>query len=175
MTRARSEPLDPRAFRRVAGLFATGVSVMTSRVGDHLHGMTVNTFCTVSLHPLLMLVCVDREAHMHGVVEQAGVFALTFLSREQEELSRRFANKDREFGAVEFQDVPHRTGTTGCPILAGGLAFLEGRVKGIYPGGDHSIVVAAVTAMGIERQRRPLLFFGGRYQSLAQKEPARAK
>ncbi len=160
-------PLTPPGFRRVAGYFATGVSVMTSHVNDHLHGMTVNTFCTVSLHPLQMLVCVDRKAHMHEVVEKSRVFALTFLSADQEHLSRRFADKNREFGASEFRDVAHRRGATGCPILEGGLAFLEGQVEALYPGGDHTIVLAQIVAMGIEREGDPLIFYGAHYRRLA--------
>ncbi len=167
MSEAVADGLTPQAFRRVAGLFATGVAVMTSRQGDHVHGMTANTFCTVSLHPLLMLLCVEKKAHMHEVLEQSGVFALTFLSEAQETLSRRFADPQRTFGPVEFEGIPHRLAANGCPLLDGGLGYLEGRVQARYPGGDHSIVVAAVTGMGIEQSGNPLVFFGAHYRRLA--------
>jgi flavin reductase (DIM6/NTAB) family NADH-FMN oxidoreductase RutF len=166
MNDAVADELTSQAFRRVAGLFATGVSVMTSRLGDHLHGMTANTFCTVSLHPLMMLLCVEKKAHMHDLLEQSGVFALTFLGEEQEGLSRRFADRQRTFGAVEFEGIPHRLAANGCPLLEGGLGHLEGRVEAMYPGGDHSIVVAAVTAMGIDRPGNPLIFFSAHYRRL---------
>src|SRR3954469_5311693 len=86
-----SEQIDPREFRRVIGLFATGVTVITTRIGDDLHGMTANAFTSLSLDPLLVLVCVDRRARMHPIIQQAGRFAVNILHEGQEAVSRNFA------------------------------------------------------------------------------------
>jgi flavin reductase (DIM6/NTAB) family NADH-FMN oxidoreductase RutF len=148
-------------------LFATGVTVITTRVGEHLHGMTANTLCSLSLNPLLVLICIDRAAHMHQLLEKSKSFALTILGDDQEAISRHFADTNREYGPVEFEGIKHRPGLTGAPIVLGGLGYLEGRVRAMYPGGDHTIVVAEVLAMKVERQGNPLIFYGAHYRRVA--------
>src|SRR5687768_3706866 len=86
-------------------MFATGVTVVTTNVDGILHGMTANAFASVSLDPLLVLVCVDREAGMHGLLPAAQAFAVTILAAEQEELSAWFASSERPQGEGQFEGV----------------------------------------------------------------------
>ena len=153
-------------FRRVMGQFATGVTVVTTRLGDELHGMTANAVTSLSLDPLLVLVCVDRSADTHDILARSGVFALNILSHEQAELSTRSANKDTDT-AHRLDEVPHRFAATGSPILEGCLAYLDCRVVAQYPGGDHTIFVGQVDDAASVGDGPPLIFYRGRYSPLA--------
>lgn len=148
------------------GQFATGVTIVTSRLGEERHGMTANAVTSVSLEPPLVLVCVDKSADSHDIIANSGVFALSILSREQEGLSVNFAGKDRP-GAHRLDDVPYHTRATGAPIIAGSLAYLDCRVVGRYPGGDHTIYLGEVVDAARLSDRGPLIFYEGRYLGLA--------
>lgn len=148
------------------GCFATGVTVVTTQLDGELHGMTANAVTSVSLEPLLVLVCVDKTADTHDILAQAGVFALSILSREQEELSNHFAKKETE-GAHRLDEVPHHFAVTGSPILDGCLAYLDCRVVAQYPGGDHTIFVGEVVDAHEIGDEGPLLFCRGLYRQLA--------
>ena len=154
--------VDPTLFRQVMGRFATGVTVVTSALDGEPHGMTASAVCSVSLEPLLALVCIDKSSHTHPIVERSGVFALNVLARDQEHLSRLFADASPPQGH-ELLGVPYRQGLSGAPIIEGCLAYVECRVVAAYPGGDHTIFLGQVEDAGIEREAPPLLFFGGRY------------
>ena len=147
-----------REFRRVMSHFATGVTVVTSRgVEGEPVGLTVNAFTSVSLDPILVLVCVHRDASGHDLLLEHGIFGVTVMARGQDPLARRFS--EGESGA-RFQGVPYRIGTHGSPFLEGGLAWLECRVSHVYPGGDHSIILGEVLSCEA-REGEPLLFFRG--------------
>ncbi|MBI2912905.1 MAG: flavin reductase family protein [Chloroflexi bacterium] len=148
------------------GRFATGVTVVTTRLGDELHGMTANAVTSVSLEPLLVLVCVDKTADTHDILAQSGVFALSILTLEQEALSNHFAKKETE-GAHRLDGFPLQFGMTGCPILEGSVAYLDCRVVAQYPGGDHTIFVGEVVDAQEMEDGGPLVFYQGRYTQLA--------
>lgn len=155
-------------FRQVMGHFATGVTVVTTRLGGEYHGMTANAVCSVSLDPLLVLVCVDKEAHTHHYLAESGIFALNILAEDQEHLSRWFASEERLNAPEPLGGAPFCTAVTGAPLLDGCLAHLDCRVTARYEGGDHTIFVGRVEAAEINGERPPLLFFRGRYASLPQ-------
>ena len=157
--------LDKNDFRRTMGFFATGVTVVTTALGEELHGMTANAVCSVSLEPPLLLVCIDRRSHTHSILAQSRVFAVNILGEEQEELSRLFADSASP-RAHSLWDVRYRLGTTGAPILEDCLAYAECRVAATYPGGDHTIFLGYVKDLGIVREARPLLFYRGAYEGL---------
>jgi flavin reductase (DIM6/NTAB) family NADH-FMN oxidoreductase RutF len=156
-------PLDPDSFRSVLGRFAAGVTVVTTadETGRD-HGMTVSAFCSLSLTPPLVLVCVDHTASMHDVLVPGAPFVVNVLSAGQEALSRRFADGDPP---NRFEGLGYQRGTTGVAILDEILAWVECRVAAIHPGGDHTIVVGHVEAAGA-RQDRPLLYYRGGYAQL---------
>jgi flavin reductase (DIM6/NTAB) family NADH-FMN oxidoreductase RutF len=163
--------LTKEHFRRVMGQFATGVTVVTTRLGDEVHGLTANAVCSVSLEPLLVLVCVDHAADTHPLLEKSGVFAVNILSDEQEGLSRVFAGPTEE-KAGRLETMGYRTAATGAPIIEGCLAYLDCRVVAAYPGGDHTIFVGQVEEAEIGEDVPPLLFFRGRYARVWEAPPS---
>jgi flavin reductase len=158
-------------FRRAMGRFTTGVTVVTTVVDDRLHGMTANAFASVSLDPLLVLVCVDRESGLHDLLPRSKVFAVTVLGSQQEDLSVWFADRDRPSGTAQFEGVHWSPApVSGCPVLRGGLAFLDCRVTEIHAGGDHSIFLGEVLDVGELEATEPLLYYDGGYHRLAELE-----
>ncbi len=157
--------LTKEEFRQIMGYFATGVSVITTRRGEEMWGMTANALTSVSLDPLLLLVCVERQGVTHQFLEQAGVFAVNFLKEDQEALSRLMARHENE-EARKLVNIPYRLGKTGSPLLMDCLAFLDCRVVEKYPGGDHTIFIGAVEEGGVVHDGYPLLFYKGRYGKL---------
>jgi flavin reductase (DIM6/NTAB) family NADH-FMN oxidoreductase RutF len=154
--------VDAATFRRVVGRFATGVVVVTTRTDEGLHGLTVNAFCSVSLEPLLVLVCVDKLARGHERLAQAGAFAISILSVRQEFLADRFAGRAPLVNA-RFDEAPYQQAITGAPILDGCVAWLDCRLWATYDGGDHSIFVGEVVAAADDREAQPMLFLDSRY------------
>ena len=157
-----------RQFRDTVGMFTTGITVVTAVSARLGHGMTANAFASVSLDPLLVLVCVVRDALMHKVLEEAGRFAVSVLAAGQEDLARYFSDSGRPGGMAQFVPVGWHPGpVTGAPLLDGALAYLECDVEAAYDGGDHSIFLGR--ARRVERAEadgNPLLYFGGRYRRL---------
>jgi len=155
--------LDPDTFRAVLGRFASGVTVVTATddAGND-HGMTVSAFCSLSLEPPLVLVCIDRAASMHDLLQPDSAFAVNVLSAGQEALSRRFASGDPP---NRFDGLGYHRGLTGVPLLEDVLAWLEARVDARVPQGDHTIVVGRVETAAA-RQDRPLLYYRGGYAQL---------
>lgn len=157
--------IDSREYRNTMGLFATGVTVVTARMGRQRRGMTANSFTSVSLHPPLLLVCVDNGSSMHPLLEAADSFAVNILANDQREVSDVFARRGE--GEAVMNGVPFHDGPLGSPILEGVLAWAECRIEERYTGGDHTIVVGRVQAIAAERPSAgPLLFFSGDYRSI---------
>src|SRR3989442_8328639 len=120
-TRGRMSPrMDPKAFRRVLGLFATGVTVLAAQHDDEIHGMTANAVTSVSLDPLLVLVCVGKHARMNHFIQGAGGFSINVLAEDQEPLSRYFSGAWPHQAPPEFRFVPW----PGGPRLVGALAAM---------------------------------------------------
>jgi flavin reductase (DIM6/NTAB) family NADH-FMN oxidoreductase RutF len=154
--------LDPDTFRSVLGRFPSGVTVVTSRDdGGRDHGLTVSAFCSLSLEPPLVLVCIDQEASLHPVLKEASTFTVNILSSGQEAIARRFAAPETD----RFDGIGYVRGTTGAPILDDVLAYLECRKTTVTPGGDHIIVVGEVEHAEV-RSSGPLLYYRGGYAQL---------
>jgi flavin reductase (DIM6/NTAB) family NADH-FMN oxidoreductase RutF len=152
-------PIEPNDLRRVMASFATGVTVITTHDGaGRDYGLTANALCSVSLAPPLLLVCIDKGAESYAAFGASGVFVVNVLTREQEEISRRFAKS----GGDKFAGLAFRRGTTGGAVLDGALAFLECRVAAAHDAGDHTIYVGGVET-AVAAAGDPLLFFGGAY------------
>jgi flavin reductase (DIM6/NTAB) family NADH-FMN oxidoreductase RutF len=155
--------LDSGEFRRIVGQFATGVVAVTTRTDEGLHGLTANAFCSVSLEPPLVLVCVDRLARGHDRILEARAFGISVLTDRQEFLAERFAGRAPLVNA-RFEGVPYRTASTGAPLLTDAVAWLDCRLWATYDGGDHSIFVGEVLAAALTNEAaRPLLFHRGGY------------
>ncbi|MDQ1713915.1 MAG: flavin reductase [Frankiaceae bacterium] len=156
-------------YRRVAGHFATGVTVVTTSSEGRHWGMTANSFTSVSLEPVLVLVAIERRARFHDAVLARGTFGVNVLAADQQDLSRWFATRGRPQDDGEVDRWPHRIGPeTGSVLFDGALATLECRTYATYPGGDHTLVVGEVVGMAAPRpDAEPLLFFKGVYRAMA--------
>jgi len=162
---AGEEGEDPvLAFRRTLGMFATGVTVITTTSQDQVHGMTANAFMSVSLRPPLVLISVDNRAKMHALLNEGKRIGVSVLSEEQETLSDRFAGRPGSAGPEPSFEVVHET-----PLVEGALAHLVGRVQRSYWGGDHSLFLARVEYAHYG-EGKPLLFHGGHYEALSAPE-----
>jgi flavin reductase (DIM6/NTAB) family NADH-FMN oxidoreductase RutF len=149
-------------FRRAMGRFTTGVTIITTRLGEDLHGMTANAVTSLSLDPLLVLVCVDKTADTHDILSKAGVFAVNILNKDQSEISDRFAKKEFD-GAHGLEDLPHTFAVTGAPIIDGSLAYLDCRTVTEHHGGDHTIFIGEVVEAKELSEAEPLVFYRGNY------------
>lgn len=152
------------AFKTVMSNFATGVTVMTTVHDGRPHGMTANAVASLSLEPLLVLVCVDRAAVMCDLVQQSKRFALSVLSGAQAHLSEHFADADRSLGEEQFAGVPWTADVTGAPLLDGALAHVDCRLWAAYDGGDHVVLCGEVVGLGVgPAELTPLVYWRGRY------------
>lgn len=155
--------VDPQQFRAVMGRFATGVTVVTARGPEGPVGMTANAITSLSLDPLLLIVCFDRTARTLGVVEETGVFGVNILAAGQTALAQLFASKAPE--AEKFAGVPHDL-HGGLPVLRGAHAWIGCRLEQLVPGGDHVIGIGAVTDAELGGGD-PLVWHGGAYGAFA--------
>jgi flavin reductase (DIM6/NTAB) family NADH-FMN oxidoreductase RutF len=154
--------IDPAIFRSVLGRFASGITVVTARdVAGEDHGMTVSAFCSLSLEPLQVLICVEKSTVLHGVLVDATQFVVNILSSEQESISRRFSEQIDD----RFDGIGYTRGLTGSAILEGVLAVLECDIVTRYPGGDHTIYLGQVIA-ATAHPGSPLLYYRGGYAQL---------
>ena len=155
------------AFRKAMGSFPTGVTVVTVASGDGtMHGVTVNSFSSVSLDPMLVLVCLNETGRTVGLIERAGAFGVNVLSAGQRDVASWFANRNRPAGSAMFDGVPREPGVTGCPILADAAASFDCRLRQSYRAGDHLIVLGEVGALVHRPRLEPLIFHAGTYKSL---------
>lgn len=161
--------VGPAEFREVLGRFATGVTVVTTCDGTQRSGITVNAFTSVSLDPPLVLICIERIAQIHDVLLHSGFFAVNILGTAQQSLSECFASRSR-LRHDAFCDAASHTVTTGAPILDGAHAFVDCRTIAVYPGGDHSIFVGQVEALGSGGDM-PLLYYRGTYRRAEETQP----
>ncbi|MDQ7051545.1 MAG: flavin reductase family protein [candidate division KSB1 bacterium] len=156
--------IDSNLFRNILSQFASGVTVVTTRNGDTLHGLTVSSFCSVSLEPPLILVCIDKKASSHDVLQASKRFAVNVLTAAQQDLSNRFADPRRS-PKERFQGLAVRTAVTQSPILPDVLAYLDCEVYAEYDGGDHTIFVGKVVA-GDVGEGMPLLYWNRGYREM---------
>ena len=154
-------------FRGTLGVFATGVTIVTTRGEEHPYGMTANAFSSVSLDPPLVLVCVKAFSEGADLIRRNGVFAVNILAAEQEPLSRYFASKDRPRGRDAFSDIAHRTAMSGSPVLDGAVGYLDCSLHASHEAGDHVIFIGEVLALDFNHELAPLLFHAGGYRFLS--------
>jgi len=159
--------VDAGAFREAMGSFPTGVTVVTVASDDgSMHGITVNSFSSVSLDPVLVLVCLNETSRGVGLIERAGVFAVNVLSAGQQDISRWFAHRYRPAGSAMFDGVPFEPAATGCPVLTDATASFDCRLRQSHRAGDHQIVLGEVVALVHRAELEPLIFHAGSYRSL---------
>jgi len=155
--------VSPDQFRAALGRFASGVTVITVPTADGgVHGMTASAFCSVSLRPPLVLVCVDHLAETYLHLRDRCCFGVSVLKQEQEALSEFFADPERNPDAGHRLGITYKNMTSGMPVLAEALAQIDCTVIEAHPAGDHSIFVGRVNEV-VLGEGMPLLHYRGRY------------
>jgi flavin reductase (DIM6/NTAB) family NADH-FMN oxidoreductase RutF len=153
-------------FRRVMGSFPTGISVLTvEREPGQVHGMTANSFTSVSLDPFLILVCIDQEARLLSYLKTQRRFGVSILKDTQQQISEHFAKPQQDPAeearlGIRFQWTP-----SGIPLLEDALAHLACNVVAQYMAGDHTIFVAEVESLELN-EGEPLLYLRRTYHGL---------
>lgn len=149
-------------FRRACSKFATGITILTVLdESGNPHGMTVNSFTSVSLTPPLVLVCIDMRTRLLDLFREGCHFGVSVLNEAQQELSARFARS----GEGRFDGVPWDRGESGVPLLPGAIAVMECAVTRIVEAGDHAILLGEVQQASWG-EGQPLIYFNSGYQKL---------
>jgi len=158
---------DVDLFRRAMGRFATGVAVLTTHTRDLDHAMTASALSSVSLDPLLLLVCVEREARFHDAVIDAGVWGISVLSAHDRPGADWLATRGRPLHGQLDRIAHHRGPETGVALLDSALSTFECRTTAVHLAGDHSIVVGEVVSVTTTvHPGEALLYYRGRYETL---------
>ncbi len=157
--------IDASLYRRTCSLFATGITVITTvDENAHPHGMTVNSFSSVSLDPPLVLVSIDLKNAILGHFMTSAWFAVNILGEHQEDLSRRFSTAaENRFNGVDWQP-----GVSRVPLLAGVLAQMECAVIRTFEAGDHALLIGEVRSAAY-RAGKPLVYFNSSYQNISER------
>lgn len=157
-----------RSFKDAISNFATGVTVVTAFTQDGLPtGMTANAIASLSLDPLLMIVCFDKTARTRVAAVHSGCVGVNVLAAGQEEISKTFASKaseEQKFAGVQWSE------RAGVPVLGGAVAWFAGELTELLPGGDHEIGVVAVREFEAGGGD-PLLYWHGSYARVMGEQP----
>jgi flavin reductase (DIM6/NTAB) family NADH-FMN oxidoreductase RutF len=154
--------IDTWVYRRTCAQFATGITVVTTLDSHgHPHGMTVNSFSSVSLDPPLVLVSIDLKNAILGHFISSSWFAINILAEHQEDLSRRFSSASEN----RFVDIDWQAGSSGTPLLEGVLAQLECSVVRTFEVGDHTVLIGEVRRAS-HTEGKPLVYFDSAYRHL---------
>ncbi len=153
--------VDDAQFKLAMSHFASGVTVVTTEHGGRPYGLTVSSFASLSLHPPLVLVCIEKALKSHDAIAASRRFGVSILGARQIEVSQRFASKSED----KFTGVEVRRGEAGVPLIEGALCTIECNVREQLPGGDHTIFVGEVVAVHV-REGAPLVYFRSAYRQI---------
>jgi len=155
--------VDIDRFKRAAGSWVSGLTIVTSAKGDRRHGMTASAFSAVSAEPPQVLVCCDRESATHVLIQETGTFTVSILARDQAELSMLFADKQRN--RIRFEGLDCATGVNGCPRIPGAVAHIDCTVAQVHEAGTHAIYIGLVEEADVHN-KEPLVFFRKQHRQL---------
>jgi flavin reductase (DIM6/NTAB) family NADH-FMN oxidoreductase RutF len=158
-------PDSGHTFRQAAGRFASGVTVVTTRAAEGAYGVTVSSFASLSLNPLLVTVSISQSSQLLEHVRSVAAFAVSVLANDQQHVAGYFATSGRRPEPAGFSAVPTIVFETGAPIIEGCLSWFDCILEDILPGGDHEILVGRVAAAG-GRSGEPLVYWAGGYRAL---------
>ncbi|CAN7159847.1 flavin reductase family protein [Knoellia sp. LjRoot47] len=158
--------VDTDVYRHVMGRLAQGVAVVTTTSAGHHHALTADSVTSVSLDPVLLLVCVETDARFHDAVIESGTFGVSVLAADQRATAVWFSTPGRPLPG-QMARAPHTLTESGVPLLDGALSTLECSVRDVHPAGDHSIIVGEVRDARLGGDPRPaLVHFRGQYSAL---------
>lgn len=160
--------VHPDDFKGALGSWAAGVTVVTTRLDGLVYGITVSSFSSLSLDPLLILVSLQNSNQLAVMIKKSGKFAVSILASDQEAVSNWFSKSGREPVPAFDEEIATADWKTGCPIITGSIAHLDCELEQALPGGDHTIVVGRVIGAASEPRKQPLLYFRRSYRTLAQ-------
>lgn len=156
--------MENRLFRNAMGKFATGVTVITTKLNEEVHGMTANAFMSVSLNPRLVVISIGEKASMLNRIKESKTFAVNILAENQQYLSQHFAGQRKD----EKAEIPF-VELEGYPVLDGAIAQIVCEVVSSYEEGDHTLFIGRVNTFKVE-DATPLIFFNGSYQKLTSEQ-----
>ncbi|HSP17102.1 MAG TPA: flavin reductase family protein [Thermoanaerobaculia bacterium] len=154
--------VDDAQFKLAMSQFASGVTIVTTEHGGKPYGLTVASFASLSLHPPLVLVCIEKSVKSHDALVAAKKFGVSILGAEQGEISNRFASRLDD----KFAGVATARGELGVPLIDGALCTIECRVREQLSGGDHSIFIGEVVSSHV-REGAPLVYFRSGYRQIS--------
>jgi flavin reductase (DIM6/NTAB) family NADH-FMN oxidoreductase RutF len=156
-------PVNNADFKDALSLFASGVTVVTTKdSADKLHGITVSSFCSVSLDPPMVLICIEKTTGSHYAFGESGAFVVNVLGESQSSISEHFASPiDGKFDSID-----HKLNEDGVAVLTGAIATLRCKLRHSLDGGDHSIFVGMVEEV-IVHGGQPLIYFDRNYHNLS--------
>ncbi len=157
--------VSPDDFRGALGSWAAGVTIVTTKQDDLLYGITVSSFSSLSVDPLLILVCIAKSNKLADMVVETKKFAVSILAEGQDEISGAFSKSGRE-PVTEFEGVTTITAETGCPIINGSIAYLDCELHEAVDGGDHIIAIGKVLAASFDPTVKPLMYFRRGYRTV---------
>lgn len=152
--------INAEEFRAAMGSWPSGVTIITARSGDQIHGMTVSDFSGASLDPPLAMVCAAKTSVTTGLIEEGRCFGVNVLCSDQSALSNKFASKKDEF--KRFEGVETFEAKTGAPLLRDALVNLDCRVVAVHDAGDHLLCVGEIEESRVQ-EGEPLVYFRGSY------------
>ena len=159
--------LSSSEFRKALGHFTTGVTVVTvEREPGKIHGMTANSFTSVSLNPMLVLVCVDHRANMHSLLQKRKQFGVSILKQNQQAVSEYFAKRQHSTEAEQRLGIHFRRTPSGAPVIEGTLLQMSCKVIASHIAGDHTIFIGEVEDAELH-EGEPLVYFRGEYRKIA--------
>jgi flavin reductase (DIM6/NTAB) family NADH-FMN oxidoreductase RutF len=159
MNEPGSAKVDPATFRKVMGLYPTGVTVITSAKDGVNLGLAVGSFTSISLDPPLVGFFPAKGSSSWPKIQDTGRFCVNVLGAHQIDLSRHFASKHPD----KFADISHSVSPSGLPLIDHSVAWIDCRIHSVQEIGDHYLVVGAVEGMGALEGQNPLIFLGSGY------------
>lgn len=157
--------IDRDQFKDVVSKFVSGVTVVTTADERGFHGVTVSSFCSLSLDPPLILVCIDKSIQSHDLITSAPRFAVNILSRGQTFLAEQFSGQT-PLADPGFSRVPHHLSESGLPLIDRAVAWIECQAWGTYDGGDHTIFAGQVVSGDLGDEDDPLVYFDRAFTEL---------
>lgn len=158
--------VSPEDFRGALGSWASGVTVVTTRLEGLVYGITVSSFSSLSLEPRLILVSLQDTNHLPHMIRKSGHFGVSILAAGQEGVSAYFSKSGRD-PVTEFDGAfTTLTWETGSPLIDGAIAQIDCELEEALPGGDHTIAIGRVVGAAFDPDREPLMYFRRAYRAL---------
>ena len=145
-------------FKELMRRFAAGVTLVTFNENGKFGGLTVSSFCSLSMDPPLVLICIDKKISSHNSLKNTPNFGVNICNSEQGKLAWDFANSKIDKNEL-INSLPHTTTDSGTPLLDESLASMDCRITERYDGGDHSIFVGQIESGNFDEKAEPLVYY----------------